>query len=234
MNDDLLFRRIAAITAIVSAPVALGASFVLLNAIDFDSEIIENNVNILTLDPPIADTYRGVEFAGTFGYGLLLVPVTVYLWYWLKSRSPGLITLYTAFGLGGLFVGMIAGALYFSVFPPLMSAYPQASEAEREVMKMIADTQYDAATVGILNLMNLLSGIWLIGIGSVLRAERLLLGTSALIIGIGVFAFGVSNSLQISALDALELFTFLLPLWILWLGIVILRNNGPVALSESN
>lgn len=42
MNDHTSFSRIAAITAILSAPLALGASITLGMAIDFDPDIMSN------------------------------------------------------------------------------------------------------------------------------------------------------------------------------------------------
>jgi len=98
MNDASSFRRVAAITAIISAPLALGASIVLVLAIGVDPEVISNPANLITLGPRVAGIFRRVEFIGMFGYYLLLLPAAVYLWYWLRPQNPNLVNMYTIFG----------------------------------------------------------------------------------------------------------------------------------------
>jgi hypothetical protein len=128
-------------------------------------------------------------------------------------------------GLGYIFIGAVGSALLFSALPPLMSAYPQAAEAERETMTVVFETAFDMVISGIFPLSYILGSIWWMGIGSILRTERPMLGIFTLILGIGVLGFGVGESLQIDPLAALEVFTFLAPIWALWLGIVILRQD---------
>jgi len=68
MNNEKTFRQIAAITAIVSAPLALGASLILAQALEFNAELMSNPANLITLGAQIALTFRRVEFIGMFGY----------------------------------------------------------------------------------------------------------------------------------------------------------------------
>ncbi len=42
MNDQTLFKRIAAISAILAAPVTLASTIVLLMAVDFNAEFMSN------------------------------------------------------------------------------------------------------------------------------------------------------------------------------------------------
>lgn len=226
MNDPTIFKRIAAISAILSAPAALGASFVLILAIGGDPEIISNPVGILTLGDRVAGIFRWVEFVGMFGYSLLLIPATFYLWYWLKPRKPNLITLYTIIGLMSLTIGSIGSVILLSVWPPLMSAYVQGSLAQQEILSEVFRAFNDLVLVGLLPLSSMLSGVWSLGIGIELRAEKRILGIAALVLGVIYIAYAVGVNLQIEFLANLELFTFLGPIWFLWLGIVIYRREA--------
>jgi hypothetical protein len=224
-KDESTFRRMAAITAIISAPIALGASFVLFLAIGGDPEIISNPVGMLTLGDRLAGIFRWVEFAGMFGYYLLFVPATIYLWKWLSPSKPNLIGVYTAFGLISITVGSIGSALLFSVWPSLISAYAQAPQAQQEVLSGVFQTFNDVVLVGLLPLSALLFGVWSLGIGLELRAEKRALGIAAVVLGIIHIVYGVGMNLQMELLASLEFLTFLAPIWALWLGIVIYRRD---------
>ena len=224
-KDESAFRRMAAISAIISAPLALGASLVLLLAIEGNAEIISNPVGMLTLGERLAGIFRWVEFAGMFGYYLLLVPATIYLWNWLRLDKPNLVTVYTAFGLMSLTIGAIGSVLLFSVWPPIISSYAQSSLAQQEVLSGVFQVFNDVVLVGLLPLASLLAGIWSLGIGLELRTEKRALGIAAFALGIIYIAYAVGVNLQIELLANLELLTFLGPIWALWLGIVIYRRD---------
>jgi hypothetical protein len=224
-KDESTFRRMAGITAIISAPIALGASLVLLLTIQGDPEIISNPVGMLILGERVAGIFRWVEFAGMFGYYLLFVPATFYLWKWLSPRKPNLITVYTAFGLMSITIGSVGSALLFSVWPQLISTYVHASQVQQEVLSGVFQTFNDAVLVGLLPLSSLLYGVWSLGVGLELRPEKRALGIAAVVLGIIHIAYAVGANLQIELLASLEFLTFLAPIWALWLGIVIYRRD---------
>ena len=95
---------------------------------------------MLSLGERVAGIFRLVEFAGMFGYYLLIVPATIYLWKWITPRKPNLITVYTAFGLMSITIGSIGSALLFSVWPQLISTYAQATQAQQEVLFSVFQT----------------------------------------------------------------------------------------------
>jgi hypothetical protein len=226
MNSKASFRHIAAITAIISAPLALGASIALGSAIGFDPEIMSNPAGLIALGEQVAGTFRWVEFAGMFGYYLLLAPAALYLWYWLKPQNPRLVSLYTLFGLGYIFIGAIGSAVLVSVLPPMMSAYAQASEAQRATLAAVFQNFTDLGIVALLSLSYVLGGMWWLGIGMVLQVERRILGIVTALQGIVTLAYGVGVMLQIEPLAMLETLTFFAPIWALWLGVVIWRGAG--------
>ena len=225
MNEASSFRRVAAITAIVSAPLALGASIILVLAIGVDPEVISNPANLITLGPRVAGIFRGVEFVGMFGYYLLLLPAALYLWDWLRPQNPNLVNVYTVFGLAYILIGAIGSAVLVTVLPPMMSAYPQASEAQREVLMSIFQTFSDLAIVALFSLSYILGGMWWLGTGLLLRLERRILGMVTVVQGVVTLGYGVGLMLQVEPLAMLEPLTFFAPIWALWLGVVILRGS---------
>jgi hypothetical protein len=203
----------------------LGASAILARAIEFNVELMSDPANLITLGARVAPIFRGVEFVGMFGYYLLLMPASLYLWYWLKHRNPTLVSLYTIFGLGYIFIGAIGSAVLVSVAPPLMSAYPQAPEAQREVLEAVFQVVTDLGIVALFSLSYILGGLWWLGIGLILRAERRVLGIATVIQGIATLGYGAGVMLQLEPLAALEPLTFFAPIWALWLGVVIWRHG---------
>jgi len=225
MKSENMFKLFAATTAIISAPLALGASILLAQALEFNADVMSNPANLVALGNQVAETFSKVEFIGMFGYYLLLLPATLYLWYWLKPRDPKLVGMSTIFGFGYIFVGAIGSAVLVSVAPPLMKIYPQTLESQREIILAVFEVVTNLGIIALLSLSYILGGIWWLVIGLVLQVERRILGIFTVIQGIVTLAYGVGAMLQIEALTNLEALTFFAPIWALWLGIVIWRSD---------
>jgi hypothetical protein len=227
MNNETSFRRIAAITAIISALFMLTSNVVTSMAVDFNFEFLANPVGLLTagLDPGALGLFRMGEILGVFGYCLLFIPLTIYLWYWLRPRNPGLVTLYTVLGLMSIVFGVIEYGVRISIWPPLMIAYPHAVEAQREVLAVVFTAVTDFTFEGMYALSSVLFGLWWLGIGLILRNERRILGIATAIMGVAILGAGIGWFLRVEPLARLELFYFFVPFWALWLGLVIWQRG---------
>jgi hypothetical protein len=232
MNNELRFRRITAISAIVSGPLAFGASLTILLSFGADPEIISSPTNMISQGEDVAAIFRVAEFVGMFGYYLLFIPLIFYLWSWLKSRNHELVTTYTIVGFGSIFIGVIASTIFITVVPPIMEAYAVATETQSEVLGIVFGSFFDLAFTGLLGLSAILSGMWKLGMGLHLRAEFQALGIATIILGIISLGYGVGAMLQIPPLAALEAGTFFGPIWAVWFGIVVLRRVGQIEQSE--
>jgi hypothetical protein len=226
MNNDTPFRSIAAISAIIAAVLTLAATVVLSMAVDFNFEFLSNPAELIIagLDAGAVGLFRLGEILELFGYCLFLIPVMLYLWYWLKPHNPNLVIAATVFGLGGLFIGVIETAIRASFWPPMISAYPQTAEAQRQVLQIVFRSVTDFTFEGLYAADSILGGLWWLGIGLVLRAERRVLGIATAIMGIAILGAGFGWLLQVDPLARLEMFYFLEPFWAIWLGIVIWRH----------
>ena len=226
MNDQTLFKRMAAIAAIIAAVLNLAAWVPGSLAVDFNFEFLENPGDLLTagLEPDAIRLFRWGEILGVFGFCLLLLPPMLYLWYWLKPRSPRLVTLYTVIGLTSIVLCVIESAIRISIWPPMMAAYPQAAEAQREVYQVVFRALTDFAFESMYALNSILFGLWWLGIGLVLRAERRVLGIATAIMGVAILGAGFGWLMQVEPLARLELFYLFEIAWLIWLGIVIWRN----------
>jgi len=224
MNDQTLFRRIASISAILSAPVALANTIVLLIAVDFNAEFMANPANLITIGASASETFRWGEILGLGAPTLLLIPAALYLWYWLKSRAPRLVTLYTFFGLASLLLSAIGSLLRATIYPPMMNAYSLSSETQRDVLMVIFQGITNFNFEGLWALELIFGGIWWLGIGPLLRSERRILGTVTTILGIAYLIAGAGWLLRVGPLARLENVFFFVPVWTVWLGIVIWRN----------
>ncbi len=224
MKDQTLFRRIAAITAILTAPLILANTVVLLIAVDFNSEFMSNPVGLITIGATASETFRWGEILGLCST-ILFVPAALYLWYWLKPRAHQLVTLLTILGLASMLLAVTGELLRATLYPPLMTAYPQASETQQEILMVIFQGVTDFNFEGLWSLELIFWGIWWLGIGLVLRNERRSLGIITVILGIAFLGAGAGWLLRVGPLARLENAFFLVPFWVVWLGIVIWRRS---------
>jgi hypothetical protein len=224
MNDQTRFKRIAAITAIISAPVTLANTVVLLMAVDFNPDFMSNPAALITIGAPASETFRWGSILELGAPTLLLVPAILYIWYWLKPRAPKLVTLYTVSGLSSMLLATIGSLIRASFYPPLMNAYAQASESQREVLMVIFQGLTNFNFEGLWALEAIFWGIWWLGISPLLHIERRIFGIVTGILGLALFSAGVGWLLRVGPLARLENVFFLVPIWVVWLGVIIWRR----------
>lgn len=226
MNDQTLFKRIAALSAMLAGPVQVTFLLVSLLAIEFNAEIMGDPTKIFTMGDRAAELLRWGGMLDIFGLYLLIVPPALYLRRWLSFRGPDLVNLFTVFGLAGIFIGVTGAALRQGPMTEIMHAYAQASGAEREMLAVVSEVFLDVIFRGVALLDIILLGTWFLSIGLLLRRERRGLGLLMFILGVGNLVVLVGTLFRIDALAALGQTTvFLMPIWMLWLGVAIWRRD---------
>jgi hypothetical protein len=238
MNGQTQFRRIVAISAIISAPVALATWILFSLAVggDVDLDLVE----VITLGTAAAGfLHLAWLITDLFGYMLLLAPVALYLWYWLKPRNPNLVTLFALFGFAYIFTGAVTVALMGGAVPPIMRAYAVASESERGVLLLVFHGVFDMVYYGVGPLAWLFGGLWWLGTGVVLRQERSILGITTIILGLLAIVVWLEQAFALQMLVIVETpFFFLIPIWSAWLGVVIWRRTesgeSPIEATATN
>jgi hypothetical protein len=229
MNDDTTFRRIAASTAIISAPLALANVFLVLYSADFNFELMSDPSGFLAIGADRASLVRWSWLLDVFGRYFLLAPATLYLWYWLKPKSSNQVRMYSVFGLAHILIGAIAATILASVWPPMIRSFSQASETQKEMLALIFQVTSDLTHSGLFNILEVIpGGFWLIGIGVFLARELRILGTATILLGVAALAVGVGTIFEIDAvtMPGVLVYIYLGPLWALWLGFVLARDTG--------
>jgi hypothetical protein len=215
----------AAISAVISAPVALISWVLALTAIEFNVDLA-GPAHLITLGPGAAGLFQFAWLVtDIFGYCLFLAPPALYLWHWLQPRNPGLVTLSTLCGFAYILTGAITVSLLGGAVPPLMRAYDAASGPQREMLLVTFQTVIDLTFHGVGPLAYLLGGLWWLGTGVALSNERRVLGIVTIILGGLSVAYWVQLAFRIEPLRFVEtLVLLLIPIWAVWLGMVIARG----------
>jgi hypothetical protein len=224
MNDQTLFRRITAISAVLAALFTVASTIVLLMAVDFNPEFMAHPEGLITIGASASEIFRWGTIL-ELGYTILFLPAVLYLWYWLKPQAPRAASLYTAFGLAGLMPALIGVLMRATLYPPLINAYSQTSDIQRDMLVVIFRGLTDFNFEGLWALELIFWGIWWLGIGSLLSNERRILGIVTMILSIAYLIAGAGWLLRIEPLARMENAFFFVPVWAIWLGIVIWRDR---------
>ncbi len=226
MDDNLRFQRVAAVSAILAAPLAIGTAALSLAAASGNAQALMDG-SLIAVGPRGANLFRWAMLLDAFSYYLLLAPLAFWLWDWLKSRGRHLIRFYTVCGLAYILIGAIGAIVLSAVEPPLIIEYAQASASRREILQVVFNSFYRAVDRGLWNpLEALLAAIWWIGIGFAVRRERTALGIVTIVLGISALLDAVGRILSVEAIFQVGVsgLFVLLPVWALWFGIDLLRR----------
>jgi len=226
MNSQQSFQRFAAVTAIVSFPLALASDVLSGLPINFSPEVATNPALMLSVGTDGANLLRWGMILDMLGYYLPLLPLALFLQRWLRPRNPDWVRFYTICGLGYILIGAIGAATLAAVQPSLILAYGQASVEQRYVLETVFITMWNMVFGGIWKLGGALVGVWFLGIGLLLRDERRIFSIVSMILGASPFLGSLGMLLGIKALFLLgaSIFGLLAPVWALWLGIDLLRK----------
>ena len=208
--------------------------------------VYDFNVGVLAADPG-AFPPRGADVADLLRWGMVidmlaylaLAPVVLHLHSRLiavlagRGESTGVVNLLTFGGLGFSLVGAIGAALFASVGPPLLeaaAAAPGNAAAAHVAFAALAD----GVTVGLWGTLEwLLLGVWLIGVGWIMRPEGNLFAWLAIVAGAGALVYdaqtgltghppvGLTSPLDIVSFSGLGLFV----VWLVWLAIRLWRGR---------
>jgi hypothetical protein len=226
MDNSRSFQRLAGVTAILSAPLAL-ASFVLpLMSMSYNFDAFSNLSLLLQAGAGGATLWRWGMILDMLGYYLLVAPLTLFLWRWLKPKDPDQVRLFTLCLLAYILIGAIGAAILATVFPPLMVAYTALPE-QRATLEVVFTAFTNTVYSGLWGLLEVfIAGIGWIGIGLFLRRERPAIGVTTVILGILalVTSLGGVTGIEAHALSGLFPYLVLAPIWALWLGIDLLRK----------
>jgi hypothetical protein len=226
MNDQNAFRRIAAISAILSAPVALLSTLIAIYAVGFDFDLLDEPVGLIALGVRSAVLFRWSWILAAFGFYFLLVPAVLYLPSWLDSQEPNLVRMYTVFGLGYCFIALISLFTMATVLSPMMQGYVDAPQAERALLAVAFEAVANLASISLGSLAFIFGGVWWLGMGLDLRKRRLILGAVTVALGAATLGSGLGYLFRVAPLARLEMFNYFLgPIWAAWLGIVFWRST---------
>jgi uncharacterized protein DUF4386 len=226
MSDHQSFRRLAAVTTILAVLCYFISVLLLGLTLNYNFEAFSGAM--ISIGSPSANLLRWGMIFDVFGSYLLLAPLALHLWNWLKPMSPNFVTLYTLCGFAYMLIGAMGAIVLSAVLPPLINDYVQASASQRANLQTVFNSFLNAVFLGLWNPLEvLLLGIWLVGIGPLIQRERRGLGVITRLLGFSALIDSTGRFLDVHTIFVVGsggLF-LLVPIWMIGWGIDLLRHH---------
>ncbi|NIN66285.1 MAG: DUF4386 family protein [Anaerolineae bacterium] len=211
-------------------PLAYFSVFDFMAALNFNFEALGNPLLAVQEMAGQGTRLKWEFLADELGYYLLLVPLALVLWNWLKPKSPNFVTLFTLAGLGYLILGGLGAAIFGTALAATTDAYAQATGTEQQIQTELYLVLTSVVQGGIWDrLGSLLAALWWIGIGSLIRSQRRGLGWATVILGASTLLSWLGSIVEVEALQLPGTMVYLLlaPAWAAYLGVDLIRR--PIA-----
>lgn len=221
------FQRATALSGIIAASFSYVLMFTLLQAVSFDLSVLGEPTELLAIGSEGATVFKWTMIGDIIGQYLLLLPLVLFLGYWLRSRDHLLVTLLTVGGVVYVVVGALGVSINAAVFPELMTQYADAGPDQRAMLETVFTAFANATMVGTWGIfVRLIGGLYWVGIGTVLRHERRYAGFFSVLVGLFALLSAFGNVVQVDPLIGMGTLGYLLgfPAWALWLGLILYRN----------
>jgi len=234
MNDHHSFQRLVAGITILAVVCYLISVVLLLAVMNYSFSVEAFSGGMISTGSRGANLLRWGMIFDVFGSYLLLAPLALHLWNWLKSKGSNHVTLYTLCGLAYILIGSMGAIVLSAVLPPLMKDYVQASVSQRDTLQVVFNSFLNAVFLGLWNPLEVfLLGIWLVGLGPFIQRERQGIGIVTRLLGISALIDSTGRFLDLQTMffiGSSGLF-LLVPVWLIWWGIDLLRQPVQIDLT---
>jgi hypothetical protein len=227
MMREQTFQRVAAVVALVGVAFAIASALLEIAAISDTTDPASAFPAVITNGRTAGALFHYSMVSDMLGYYLLLIPLAIYLWRWLRLQSPLLCAASTTAGLGYCLLGAAGAAVLGAVLPALGDQYSAALPAQREVLLAIGTAVANAVYRGIWNTLDAITaGVWWFGTGYLLRGQRTKLGIVWMVTGAAslVDAAGFMIGVPSVGLIGLIAFILLVPISVAAIAVDLLRR----------
>ena len=225
-------RRLAGWVAVASCPIAWLNIYCFLAATDFDTEAIFHPAVALTLSTAALQMFRWSMLADSFGFYLPFLVMGGYLW--SRLRPNPLVDMATLGLVVYVFLGLAGTSIQLATLPILSELHDSGDAVARSAAEATWLAIVHGTEKGLWWMEGPLMAFWAIVVGTTSKSAGLRYGSLLTLAGIaygGYFILAFAGTNQIA-----ELLIFagllLLPLWMLLVGIELLREH-PAASSDS-
>ena len=227
MDQAQRFQQLAGAACLLAGACYVACGAAVAAAVNFNLSMAAFSGTMIAIGPRGGELLRWGMLLDGLGSYLLLAPLALYLWDWLKPERTSLANLYSLCGLAYMLVGAIGAFVLAAALPPLINAYGPASAAQRETLQAVFNTVFTAVYRGLWNPLEvILLGVWLLGVGPWIARTRPALGRFTQLVGLAALldAAGAVLGLEPVFTLGVSVLLALLPVWIIWWGVDLLRR----------
>ena len=221
-NNSQRMGGVAALGVVASFVVGVGLFFTLLASTGYGTRDVDPGqfVAFLVDNQTIMYIWNLNIFIG----GVFLVFLALALYERLKTRSPLMVQTATAFGLIWAILGIASGMLAIYALDVVVDLFSKDPTQAASLWLVL-----DSVVNGLGGEFEIMGGLWILLVSwAALRAGGLprALNYLGVVVGVaGILTIVMGLDVVIPALDVPEAVFVLVIVWLVWLGIIMLRSN---------
>lgn len=223
---DNSFQRLTGGLAVLAGILALLSLVIGLSGVNYDFEAFSDPAFLIAIGSSAAGLIRWSYWFNMLGNYMLLMPLALFLYKWLKSENPPFAQLFTGSGWLYLLLGAVGSSIFAAAWPFIIDLYettPPDQQANLLIHFEVINAFAGEGFHGVLQ--NIFGAVWFLGMGHLLRSKRNALGLFAMAVGAFLVLNTIGNVFNVEALSLLGLTANIVlgPLWSIWIGVLLVQ-----------